>query len=69
VTHIEDFGYSRASTAPPFSAGLCLVATTASSIVAQIEAVRTGHGISILHDYAASRYPELQRLLPDVRFV
>lgn len=39
------------------------------SIVAQVEAVRAYHGIGILHDYAAVRYPELRRLLPDVRFV
>lgn len=39
------------------------------SVVAQIEAVQSGHGVGILHDYAARRYPELQRLLPDVRFV
>jgi DNA-binding transcriptional LysR family regulator len=39
------------------------------SVVAQMEAVRSGHGIGILHDYAARRYPELKRLLPAVRFV
>jgi DNA-binding transcriptional LysR family regulator len=39
------------------------------SVVAQMEAVRSGHGIGILHDYAAVRFPELKRLLPAVRFV
>src|SRR3954451_2594181 len=38
------------------------------SVVAQLEAVRAGHGIGILHDYAAAKYPELVRLLPDIRF-
>jgi DNA-binding transcriptional LysR family regulator len=39
------------------------------SVVAQLEAVRCGHGVGILHDYAARGYPELQRLLPSTRFV
>jgi len=38
------------------------------SVVAQMEAVRAGHGIGILHDYAALQYPELRRLLPEPRF-
>lgn len=39
------------------------------SVVAQLEAVGSGHGIGILHDYAARTYPELKRLLSDVRFM
>ena len=39
-----------------------------SSVVAQMEAVRAGHGVGILHDYAALQYPELRRLLPELRF-
>jgi DNA-binding transcriptional LysR family regulator len=31
--------------------------------------VRAGHGVGILHDYAARRFPELKRLLPEIRFV
>jgi len=38
-------------------------------VVAQMEAVRGGHGVGILHDYAARRFPELKRLLPEIRFV
>ena len=33
-----------------------------------MEAVRAGFGIGILHDYAAAAFPELTRLLPDIRF-
>jgi DNA-binding transcriptional LysR family regulator len=33
-----------------------------------MEAVRDGHGVGILHDYAARRFPELKRLLPEIRF-
>ncbi len=39
------------------------------SVVAQMEAVRVGHDVGILHDYAARRFPELKRLLPEIRFV
>jgi DNA-binding transcriptional LysR family regulator len=39
------------------------------SVVAQIEVVRGGHGLGILHDYVAQRYPELTRLLSGVRFL
>ena len=34
-----------------------------------MEAVRNGHGIGILHDYAARNMPELVRLLPDIHFI
>ena len=33
------------------------------SVVGQIEAVRAGHGVGVLYDYAATRHPELQRIL------
>jgi DNA-binding transcriptional LysR family regulator len=36
--------------------------------VAQMEAVRAGHGIGILHDYAAAQYPELRCLLQQIHF-
>jgi len=35
-----------------------------ASVVGQMEAVRAGAGVGILHDYAARRHPELVRLLP-----
>ncbi len=69
VTHVEDFVYSRAL---DYASALGKVMTRhyeCGSVVAQMEAVRGGHGVGILHDYAARRYPELKRLLPDVQFV
>jgi DNA-binding transcriptional LysR family regulator len=69
VTHVEDFVYSRAL---DYASGLGRLMSRkyeCGSVVAQMEAVRSGHGIGILHDYAARRYPELKRLLPAVRFV
>jgi DNA-binding transcriptional LysR family regulator len=40
-----------------------------ASVVAQLEAVRAGVGIGVLHDYAAKQYPELQVLLPSISFL
>lgn len=39
-----------------------------ASVVGQMEAVRAGGGIGILHDYAALAHPELVRLLPELSF-
>ncbi|MCJ8053945.1 LysR family transcriptional regulator [Shinella curvata] len=36
-----------------------------SSATGQTEAVRSGAGVGILHDYIARQYPELVRVLPD----
>lgn len=69
VTHVEDFAYSRALDYASALGKLMSRRYECGSVVAQMEAVRSGHGIGILHDYAARRYPELQRLLPDVGFV
>ena len=69
VTHVEDFAYSRALDYASALGRLMSRRYECGSVVAQMEAVRSGHGVGILHDYAARRYPELQRLLPDVRFV
>ncbi|MGO4567405.1 LysR family transcriptional regulator [Rhizobium sp. 2YAF20] len=37
-----------------------------STSIGQTEAVRSGAGIGILHDYIARRFPELIRILPDI---
>lgn len=37
-----------------------------SSAIGQTEAVRSGAGVGILHDYVARQYPELVRILPDI---
>ncbi|MBX4994164.1 DNA-binding transcriptional LysR family regulator [Rhizobium binae] len=37
-----------------------------STAIGQTEAVRSGAGIGILHDYIARQYPELQRILPEI---
>ena len=37
-----------------------------SSAIGQTEAVRSGAGIGILHDYIARQHPELVRVLPAI---
>ncbi|MCP3440778.1 LysR family transcriptional regulator [Bradyrhizobium sp. CCGUVB14] len=69
VTHVEDFAYSRALDYAAVLGRLMSRRYECGSVVAQMEAVRAGHGVGILHDYAAQRFPELRRLLPEVRFV
>jgi DNA-binding transcriptional LysR family regulator len=69
VTHVEDFAYSPALDYASSLGRLMSRRYECGSVVAQMEAVRNGHGIGILHDYAAVRFPELIRLLPAIRFV
>lgn len=69
ITHVDDFAYSRALNYASVLRKLMSRRYECGSVVAQMEAVRSGCGIGILHDYAAQRYPELTRLLPDIRFV
>ena len=69
ITHVEDFVYSRALDYASALGKFMKRHYECGSVVAQMEAVRGGHGVGILHDYAARRFPELKRLLPDTRFV
>jgi DNA-binding transcriptional LysR family regulator len=69
ITYVEDISYSRSL---DYTADLGKLITRhyeCGSVVAQLEAVRAGEGIGILHDYAAAGYPELVRILPDTRFL
>ena len=68
VTHVEDFIYSRALDYAAELGKRMKRHYECGSVVAQMEAVRAGHGIGILHDYAALQFPELRRLLPELRF-
>jgi len=69
VTHVEDFVYSRALDYASALGKFMNRRYECGSVVAQMEAVRGGHGVGILHDYAAQRFPDLKRLLPEIRFV
>jgi molybdate transport repressor ModE-like protein len=68
ITYVEDIAYSRAL---EYSADLAKLISRhyeCGSVVAQMEAVRSGEGIGILHDYAAARDTSLVRVLPEMRF-
>lgn len=68
ITYVEDIAYSRALDYTADLAKLMPRHYECGSVVAQMEAVRSGEGIGILHDYAAAQYPELTRVLPAMRF-
>jgi DNA-binding transcriptional LysR family regulator len=68
ITYIHDIIYSRALDYASTFSELISRRFECGSVIGQIEAVRAGHGVGILHDYAAQRYPELKRILPRTRF-
>src|ERR1700722_3190751 len=68
ITHVDELVYSRALEYAKASGQLMTRRFECGSVVAQMEAVRAGHGVGILHDYAARRFPELRRLLSGIRF-
>ncbi len=68
VTYVEDITYSRALDYTSELGKIMSRHYECGSVVAQMEAVRSGAGIGILHDYAAAQYPELVRVLPETRF-
>lgn len=65
ITYVQDLMYSPALD----YAGELERATRrrfeCASVTAQLEAVRAGAGVGILHDYAARQHSELVRVLPD----
>jgi molybdate transport repressor ModE-like protein len=68
ITYVEDIAYSRALDYTADLAKLMPRHYECGSVIAQMEAVRAGEGVGILHDYAAASYPDLTRVLPDMRF-
>jgi molybdate transport repressor ModE-like protein len=68
ITYIDDIVYSPALDYASSLAGVAVHRFECGSVMGQVEAVRAGSGVGILHDYAASHYPELQRILPDQSF-
>ncbi len=68
ITYVEDIAYASALDYTANLGKLMSRHYECGSVVAQMEAVRAGEGIGILHDYAAVQYPELVRVLPEMRF-
>src|SRR5258708_39151245 len=69
VTHVEAFVYSRALDYASALGKFMNRHYECGSVVAQMEAVRDGHGGGILHGYAAQRFPDLKRVPPENRFM
>lgn len=68
ITYIHDIIYSSALDYASTFGELITRRFECGSVVGQLEAVRAGHGVGILHDYAAQLYPKLRRILPAHRF-
>ena len=68
VTGVEDFSYAAAL---DYTAALEAAAPhlfRCASVMGQLEAIRSGIGVGVLHDFMAGGQDELVRILPDVTF-
>jgi DNA-binding transcriptional LysR family regulator len=68
VTYVQDLVFADQLNFMPELYGPAYSRLECASAVGQLEAVRTGVGIGILHDYAASHDARLQMVLPDIAF-
>lgn len=68
ITYVQDLAYSPGLDYMDALTDLMARRFECASAVGQIEAIRAGAGVGILHDYAAAAYPELARIVPDLRF-
>ncbi|WP_237477728.1 LysR family transcriptional regulator [Lichenibacterium dinghuense] len=64
VGYVEEFNYSPALGYVAELCGDAPVAFQCAGAVGQLEAVRAGIGIGVLHDFIARRHPDLVRVLP-----
>ena len=68
VTGVEDFAYAAAL---DYSVGLEATALNlfrCASVMAQLEAIRSGVGIGVLHDFTTIDQGQLVRIMPNVSF-
>lgn len=68
VTYVPDLIFADQLTFMPEIYGASFNRLELSTAIGQLEAVRSGAGIGILHDYAACRDPQLQIVMPEIRF-
>src|ERR1700751_428723 len=68
VTYVPDLVFADQLLFMPELYGPSYSRLECSTAVAQLEAVRSGAGIGILHDYAAHRGKQLRVVLPALRF-
>ena len=66
ITYVDDLVYSSALDYSKMLDRPAIRQFECASVVGQVEAVRAGAGVGLLHDYIAGAYPELVRVLPEV---
>lgn len=69
ITYVDDFLYSSSLGYAHDLAGQAGNRFECGSVIGQLEAVRAGAGVAILHDYIARRFSDLTHVLPKIRFV
>jgi DNA-binding transcriptional LysR family regulator len=65
IGHVEEHAYSSALDYVRELFGGAPTAFECASAVTQLEALRAGIGLGVVHDYIARRFPDLQRILPE----
>ncbi|MGQ4274051.1 LysR family transcriptional regulator [Terrihabitans sp. B22-R8] len=68
ITQVEEFSYSAALDYGATLRRLMPKRFECGSVAGQLNAIREGHGIGVVHDYVAARHPELVRVLPEIAF-
>ena len=68
ITYVPDLIFADQLMFMPEIYGSSYSRLECSTAVGQLEAVRSGAGIGVLHDYAAHRDEQLQLVLPGIRF-
>jgi DNA-binding transcriptional LysR family regulator len=68
VTGVDDFSYASALDYTAVLQTRSARVFRCASVMGQLEAIRAGAGVGILHDFAAAGLPDLVRILPEVAF-
>ncbi len=68
ITYVQDLAYSPGLDYMDALSNIAGQRFECASAVGQLEAIKAGAGIGILHDYAAAAHPDLVRILPEMRF-
>lgn len=68
MTGVEDYAYASSLDYAGALSKWARREFRCASAVGQVEAVRAGIGIGILHDFAARSVPDLVRILPSLSF-
>jgi len=67
ITYVDDLAYSQALDYAKQLERLAGRRFECASVVGQLEAVRRGHGVAMLHDFIARLHKELVCVLPEIR--